>query len=346
MQVRSLLGAALAAAIVNLGGPASANPITEIPLSQEHEISGLRLTLHEVVTLRPEAAFTDILLADPGMIDFAARDDGSLLVMGKMPGRTSLALLDAAGDLTSSIPLEIHADLAGFTQRLERALPASGIEVQSANFGIVLSGTVSSTDDLATALTLAEHFAPGRVTDLIQLRSPEPVDLQVEQAEIDAEVLVSLRSSSTIHGTQQGSDLAVLSLGATPERAARLLSSLEAKGLLQRGETQELNLMTGESSAAQLPNVPLELHPRLAAGGGVIMGLGLVDSPKTAEFAVTKGHSVAVTLAPATTEAPAVPVLIVTPAGRSAAVTRMGHVPAGTLRPGAIDPDPNAALQN
>jgi pilus assembly protein CpaC len=58
--------------------------------------------------------------------------------------------------------VHVTPDIAEFKERLRQILPGEKIEVRTANDGIVLSGTVSSTAKLDRALDLANRYAPGR----------------------------------------------------------------------------------------------------------------------------------------------------------------------------------------
>ena len=103
-------------------------------------------------------------------------------MLGKAPGRTTLTLLGGDGKLISNVEVQVAPDVAEFKERLRQILPGETIEVRTANDGIVLSGTVSSTAKLDRALDLANRYAPEHlilaVADAERLLKEETVRLQ------------------------------------------------------------------------------------------------------------------------------------------------------------------------
>ena len=73
-------------------------------------------------------------------------------MLGKAPGRTTLTLLGPDGRLITNVEVQVTPDIAEFKERLRQILPGEGIEVRTANDGIVLSGVVSSIEKLDRAL--------------------------------------------------------------------------------------------------------------------------------------------------------------------------------------------------
>ncbi|MGM0586762.1 MAG: type II and III secretion system protein family protein, partial [Pseudomonadota bacterium] len=79
-----------------------------------------------------------------------------------------------------------------FKQRLQDILPDERIQVRSAADGIVLSGTVSSSQKLARAVELAERYAPGRVSNMMTVGGSQQVLLRVRFAEVQRNASKSL----------------------------------------------------------------------------------------------------------------------------------------------------------
>jgi Flp pilus assembly secretin CpaC len=74
--------------------------------------------------------------------------------------------------MTIDVTAPAAADLSAFEPQLREMLPGDNIEVAIVNGGIVLSGETGSAAARDTALALAERFAPGRVTSLLQVSAP------------------------------------------------------------------------------------------------------------------------------------------------------------------------------
>ena len=122
-------------------------------------------------------------------------------MLGKEPGRTTLTLLSADGRLITNVDVHVAPDMAEFKERLTQILPGENIEVRTANDGIVLSGTVSSTARLDRALDLAQRYAPDRVSNLMSVGGTQQVMLKVRFAEMQRSVSKALSSSLSLNGT-------------------------------------------------------------------------------------------------------------------------------------------------
>ena len=99
--------------------------------------------------------------------------------------------------------------MAEIKERLTQILPGENIEVRTANDGIVLSGTVSSTARLDRALDLANRYAPDRVSNLMMVGGTQQVMLKVRFAEMQRNVSKALSSSLRFSGDAFGGDVSV-----------------------------------------------------------------------------------------------------------------------------------------
>ncbi len=100
--------------------------------------------------------------------------------------------------------MHVTPDIAEFKERLQQILPGEPIEVRTANDGIVLSGTVSSTAKLDRALDLAKRYAPERVSNLMTVGGTQQVMLKVRFAEMQRSVGKNLSASLAIRGGDGG----------------------------------------------------------------------------------------------------------------------------------------------
>ncbi|XXF90837.1 type II and III secretion system protein family protein [Tabrizicola sp. M-4] len=161
----------------------------------------LEVPMNRAVVLESETPFAELSIANPGIADISTLSDRSIYVLGKTPGRTTLTLFNADGQLITNVEVQVTTDIAEFKERLNQILPGEKIEVRTANDGIVLSGTASSTQRLARALDLAERYAPGRVSNLMSVGGTQQVMLKVRFAEMQRSVSKNLSASLAIDGT-------------------------------------------------------------------------------------------------------------------------------------------------
>jgi pilus assembly protein CpaC len=194
IMAAGLLGAALASSSLS---PVLAETLR---VMQGATSSALNVPMNRAVVVESEVPFTDLSIANPGIADISTLSDRSIYVLGKAPGRTTLTILGADGGLIANVDVHVTPDIAEFKERLQQILPGETIEVRTANDGIVLSGTVSSSAKLDRALDLANRYAPERVSNLMTVGGTQQVMLKVRFAEMQRSVSKSLDASLGIQG--------------------------------------------------------------------------------------------------------------------------------------------------
>lgn len=200
MQINGIFRAGmfgLAMATTILAGPLSAETLR---VMQGSVSAPLKVPMNRAVVVESDTPFAELSIANPGIADISTLSDRSIYVLGKTPGRTTLTLLSADGTLISNVDVQVTPDIAEFKERLQQILPGEAIEVRTANDGIVLSGTVSSTAKLDRALDLAERYAPERVSNLMSVGGTQQVMLKVRFAEMQRSVAKDLGVSLAAKG--------------------------------------------------------------------------------------------------------------------------------------------------
>ena len=160
----------------------------------------LNVPMNRAIVLESDTAFAELSVANPGIADISTLSDKTIYVLGKTPGRTTMTLLTQDGKLISNIEVHVTPDIEEFKERLQQILPGEQIEVRTANDGIVMSGTVSSTAKLDRALDLANRYSPDKVSNLMQVAGTQQVMLKVRFAEMQRSVSKSLSSSLGVRG--------------------------------------------------------------------------------------------------------------------------------------------------
>ncbi|GGW24222.1 general secretion pathway protein [Gemmobacter lanyuensis] len=235
----------------------------------------LSVPLNRAVVVESDVPFAELSIANPGIADISTLSDKSIYVLGKAPGRTTLTLLAADGKLISNVDVEVTPDVSEFKERLRQILPGENIEVRTANDGIVLSGTVSSTAKLDRALDLAERYAPERVSNLMTVGGTQQVMLKIRFAEMQRSVSKNLSSSLAMAGgntvgvngetgtwlndgnainnstiTPRSNANSSLGLGFTAGsmQFAVLLEALESKGVVRTLAEPNLTALSGQEA--------------------------------------------------------------------------------------------------
>jgi len=241
MTVKNLLASGMTLALIGLGQVALTPTIAHaqaLRIVPGGVRDSLAVAMNRAVVVETELPFVELSIANPGIADISTLSDRSIYVLGKAPGRTTLTILGANGDLIANVEVQVTPDIAEFRERLRQILPAERIEVRTANDGIVLSGTVSSSERLDAALQLAERYAPGRVSNLLGVGGTQQVMLRVRFSEVARGVAQNLAASFAM-----GDGNATLGTGgfSTPALAADALagtltpSGANAAGVISGG---------------------------------------------------------------------------------------------------------------
>ena len=225
MTIPRLFKAALVGLVLASGTyapPVSAESVQVIRKGTGRDLS---ITMNQAVVVESDVPFAELSIANPAIADFSTLSDRTIYVLGKSPGRTTLTLLDASGRLITNVEVRVSADISEFKERLRQILPDERIEVRTANDGIVLSGTVSSTTRMDRAIELAQRYAPERVSNLLSVSGKQQVMLKVRFAEMQRTVSKALGTSLSIDG-RSNSGVGVIGGTNTTNTQAGVLNTL------------------------------------------------------------------------------------------------------------------------
>ncbi len=273
MKINVILKAALLGLTVSVSPLAFTAPVTAqaetLRVITRDTNDTLSVAQNRAVVVESEIPFAELSIANPGIADISSLSDRSIYVLGKVPGITTLTLLDEAGQLITNVEVRVAPDLTEFKERLRQILPGENIEVRTANDGIVLSGQVSSSQRLSKALELATRYAPDRVSNLMTVGGVQQVMLKVRFAEMSRGVAKSLQSSLRVEtnggdfagigrgvpslpnlgggvSTSQGAAFFDFNVGST--QVQLLLEALETKGAVRTLAEPNLVALSGQEA--------------------------------------------------------------------------------------------------
>nr|WP_243697870.1 type II and III secretion system protein family protein [Rhodovulum bhavnagarense] len=224
----------------------------------------LTVPMNRAVVVESDEVFAELSISNPQIADISTLSDRTIYVLGKSPGRTTLTLLAPDGRLLTNVEVRVTPDLSELKERLGEVLPGEPIEVRSANDGLVLSGTVTSSHVVDRAIDLASRYAPGKVSNLLSVGGSEQVMLKVRFAEMNRSVSKSLgtnfRAGATIDGgdttviadsmTTSGTGTGLLSIngGLGAMQFDVLLEALETKGFVRTLAEPNLTALSGQEA--------------------------------------------------------------------------------------------------
>ncbi len=206
MQMSSFFKAALIGLAVSFTTIPTVSNAETLKVVRGAPSAALKVPMNRAVVVESEEPYGQLSIANPDIADTTPLSNKSIYVLGKTPGRTTLTLLDDAGGLIANVEVQVTPDVAEFKERLRQILPGEHIEVRTANDGIVLSGTVSSTAKLDRALDLANRYAPDRVSNLMNVGGTQQVMLKVRFAEVQRSVVKELSASFGVAGNDVQSE--------------------------------------------------------------------------------------------------------------------------------------------
>ncbi len=227
-------------------------PVSMVHASAPNVPERLGLHMGRGSLLRMPAPFGRVAVGDPKVLDFTTLSSTEVLLLGKSLGGTNLFVWDKSGK-PSTIEVRVDADLEPLAVVLKKTLPLEkDIQLGMVAGSIILEGSVSDTLVADTALNLAQAFAnnmvqqaaggnksvglagvtsgsgsgAGRVINLLRIRDPQQVMLEVRIAEISKNLLETL-GVGNLKGTIAG---ASVTLNANIIGASTAAAMLISKG--------------------------------------------------------------------------------------------------------------------
>lgn len=161
----------------------------------EQDKQELNLTVGKSEILRSPEPVDQVILGNEEVADVKLLTSRQVLILGKKTGLTNLALRSEQGDLIALMDVAVGNDLVAIKRKLHDVLPQEkGIQVRAANSSVLLSGQVSSTQAMDTALAVARSYAKGKdnVTNRLQVGGGQQVLLEVKVSEVNRRALRSL----------------------------------------------------------------------------------------------------------------------------------------------------------
>jgi pilus assembly protein CpaC len=176
--------------------PDAAGVRPSVRLHDQARAGELLVPLNKSQVIEVDRAFAEISVGNPEIADVTALTQRALYVFGKRLGTTSLTITDSRGAVIAIVDLVVSYDIEGLKAKLFELLPGQAVEVRPAADGLILSGRISNASSLQRALALAERYAPGKITNLMEVTGNQQVMLAVRFAEVSREVVKQLGANT------------------------------------------------------------------------------------------------------------------------------------------------------
>ena len=131
-------------------------------------------------------------MANAEVADVVVLSDKSFQILGKSGGKTNVMLYDKDNQLVDIVDVTVGFDVASLKKTLFETFPKEKVEVRPLAGGIYLSGDVSSAAIADRAVSIAEAYAPSRVTSGLAVRDSHQVMLEVRFVEASRDSIKQL----------------------------------------------------------------------------------------------------------------------------------------------------------
>lgn len=247
---------------------------TVVHLSPTQNTRTIQIPSAQPRTFRADASFSEIVVGDPEIAVVTPLTDRSFYVVGAKPGTTGVALYNDARELVGMLDIEVGPD----TSKLNRTIQDTGVQAQSANGRVILTGKAKNPTAAAKARNIAKQYDEEAI-DSTTVQGSAQVQLEVRFVEAsrrrDKEIGIGLygqkRDGTPFFGgtnglvtSNPGSGLAItnsLISGSLPfgNIVTRLLDAglnvdalvhaLETKGVARRLAEPNLVALSGDTAS-------------------------------------------------------------------------------------------------
>lgn len=160
--------------------------------TQIGERTSTSVTKDDTLVMRTDKSFAQVRIANPDVADVVVLSDRSFQLLGKSGGKTNVMLYDHQNQLVDIIDVTVGFDVASLKETLYETFPNEDVNVRPLAGGIYLSGDVSNSGIAERAVSIAEAYAPARVTSGLSVRDSHQVMLEVRFVEASRDSIKQL----------------------------------------------------------------------------------------------------------------------------------------------------------
>lgn len=196
------------------------------------------VTLGKAELISIDREFSDVLVANPSIVDVSALNANKLYLVGTNIGDTNLFVLDEAGEVVRRIDVHVSYDLQAIQSQVDRFFPEEDVSVKAVHDQIMLTGTAANPEKAQRITHLVGHYVGDLidkegeidkyVVNMLEVRGEQQVMLRVKIVEASRSVVKELGLETRFN---DGSDLTSSVLGLDNFNA--FLSATSRLGLTQ-----------------------------------------------------------------------------------------------------------------
>lgn len=192
----------ICALVLGVGADVWAAKGNLIPVDMENlhaETKPLKITLGKAEVIELDGEVSDVLVADPSIVDVQAIQSNRLYAVGVGIGDTNIITLNAQGDVIKRIDVHVSFDLRAIQGLVGDLFPEEDVQIGSIHGQILLTGSVSTPEKASKIANIVGHYVSELtesedpidelLSNLMEVRGEQQVMLQVRIVEATRSVL-------------------------------------------------------------------------------------------------------------------------------------------------------------
>lgn len=162
----------------------------------------LILTLGKGEVIKIDGPMSDVMIADPSIIDVQALQANRLYIVGTSLGDTNLIALDKNGNVMKRLNVHVRVDVSTIENNIKEFFPEEDVKVRTINDQIILAGSVSTPEVANKIQNFAVRFSgasggdegssSSAVVNMMEVQGKQQVMLQVKVLELARNALKEL----------------------------------------------------------------------------------------------------------------------------------------------------------
>lgn len=172
----------------------------------QQENGALLLAVGESRVINLPENMTDVVIANPAVLDVHVRTQRQIYLIAKGPGETNVFVTSSGGKMLYANAVRVGNNITSIDQMLHLAMPDANVQVSTMNGMILLTGTVAAPEDAAEVERLVQAFS-GKETNVVsrlKTATPLQVNLQVRIAEVNKSLSKNIGMNLTTADSTSG----------------------------------------------------------------------------------------------------------------------------------------------
>lgn len=181
-------------------------------LPKEHVVN---IMLGKAEMLDFKEPISDVLVANPGIVDVMAVRSNQLYMVGNQLGDTNLMIMDEEGNIVRKVNIHVQMDTTKLVEMLGELYPEENVEVRALTDQLVITGNVSTPAVSNSVANLVAQYAAEVqgvamtsidqvVTNMLTVSGEQQVMLKVKILEVSRSALKDLGLETNVQNGSSG----------------------------------------------------------------------------------------------------------------------------------------------